>query len=261
MLRMEMHKTHWILWLDAPLTRNAISVEMVQAMKEAMQHVSLHPDLRALVIRGANGYFSSGGDFASFRELIATPAPENGPDHVAVYNREFGLLLQQLKNCAVMTLALVQGAAIGGGCGLAAACDLVIADDSAVLSTPEVTLGLPPAQIAPFIQQRLGTAKAMQLMLSAHKFNAKEALQMGLIDEHVSDIEAALANWQQQWVRAEPASLRATIQILRKCAAKADLGDILDFASTQFASSLRSGIAVEGIKARAEKRKPFWTVD
>ena len=260
MLRIEMHHTHWVIWLDAPLTRNALSIEMVQAMKDALQHVSLHPQLRALVLRGANGHFCSGGDFASFRELIATPPPEKGPDHVAVYNRDFGLLLQQLKNADVMTVALVQGAAIGGGCGLAATCDLVIADDSAVMATPEVSIGLPPAQIAPFIQQRLGNIKAMQFMLSTRKIHAEVAKQIGLVDEHVNDIEAALATWQQHWSRAEPASLRSTIQILRKGASRPELGNILDFASIQFANSLRSGTTIEGMTARAEKRLPSWAL-
>ncbi len=261
MLRIEMHPTHWVIWLDAPHTRNALSIEMVQAMKDALQHVSLHSQLRALVLRGANGHFCSGGDFASFRELIATPASEHGPDHVAVYNRDFGRLLQTLKNCEVMTVALVQGYAVGGGCGLAAACDLVIADDTVVMSTPEVSLGLPPAQIAPFIQQRLGHYKAMQMMLSTRKIKVQEALQIGLVDEHVSDVEAALATWQQYWTKAEPAALRATIQILRKGTAEAELGGILDFASLQFANSLRSGTTQEGMTARAEKRLPSWALD
>ena len=261
MLRIEMHQTHWVIWLDAPHTRNALSIEMVQAMKDALQHVSLHPQLRALVLRGANGHFCSGGDFASFKKLMATPAPEIGPDQVAIYNRDFGRLLQSLKNCEVMTVALVQGYAAGGGCGLAAACDLVIADDTAVMSTPEVSLGLPPAQIAPFIQQRLGHVKAMQMMLSTRKIKIQEALQIGLVDEHVSDVEAALATWQQHWNKAEPAALRATIQILRKGTTKAELGDILDFASLQFANSLRSGTTQEGMQARVEKRLPSWALD
>lgn len=261
MLRIEMHPTHWVIWLDAPHTRNALSIEMVQAMRDTLQHISLHPQLRALVLRGADGHFCSGGDFASFKELMATPAPEVGPDQVAIYNRDFGRLLQILKNCEVMTVALVQGYAVGGGCGLAAACDLVIADDTVVMSTPEVSLGLPPAQIASFIQQRLGHYKAMQMMLSTRKIKIQEALQIGLVDEHVSDVEAALATWQQYWTKAEPAALRATIQILRKGTAKAELGDILDFASLQFANSLRSGTTKEGITARAEKRLPSWALD
>ena len=261
MLRIEMHDTHWILWLDAPQTRNAISAEMVQTMKDALQHVKLHPQLRALVLRGANHHFCSGGDFSSFKELIGSPPPPNGPDPIAVYNRDFGQLLQQLKNCEVMTLAMVQGYAMGGGCGLAAACDAVIADESAVFATPELSLGLPPAQITPFIHQRLGTAKAMQLMMSSRKINALEAKQIGLVDEHVSNLEIAFTQWQHYWLQAEPASLRSTVQILRKAEAKEELGAILDFAALQFANSLRSGTALEGINARAEKRKPIWAAD
>lgn len=261
MIRLEKHPTHWVLWLDAPQTRNAISAEMVQAMKDALQHVKLHSQLRALVLRGANQHFCSGGDFASFKEWIATPPPPHEPDPVAVHNRDFGMLLQQLKDCEVMTLALVQGYAMGGGCGLAAACDLVIADDTAVFATPELSLGLPPAQITPFVQQRLGTAKAMQLLVSTRKINALEAKQIGLVDEHVSDIETAFAQWQNYWQQAEPASLRSTVHILRKVQAREELEAVLDFASKQFAKSFRSGTALEGITARSEKRQPFWELD
>jgi isohexenylglutaconyl-CoA hydratase len=188
---------------------------MVQAMRDALTDIADHPTVRAVVLRGVGGHFCAGGDFGSFQEMMATPAPAKGTDPIAIANRAFGHLLQQLQSCEVMTVAVVQGAAMGGGCGLAAACDLVLADHSAMFGTPELGLGLPPAQIAPFLQMRLGTPRSMHMLLHTQKLNAQQASQIGLVDELREDVDAALQTWTQHWQHAEPAALRATVKILR----------------------------------------------
>ena len=259
MIRIDQHPTHWTVWMDAPATRNALTADMVKALQDIVQDTPHHPSLRALVLRGAGGQFCAGGDFASFQDMMATPAPSQGDDPIAVSNRAFGHLLDTLSECPVMTLAVVQGAAMGGGCGLAAACDVVIADDTAVMATPELTLGLPPAQIAPFLQRRMGHARAMQwLMRGTNRFDVARAVAHGLVDEQVPDVEAALQAWAQHWQRAEPAALRATVQILRQARSSQSLPRTLDFAAQQFAQSLRSGTASEGLAARQAKRPPRW---
>ena len=160
---------------------------------------------------------------------------------------------------AVLTLAVVEGAAMGGGCGLAAACDLVLAADSAQLAMPEVTLGLPPAQIAPFVAERIGERAALRLMATGQRIGAVEAARIGLVDEvvPVAELDAALKRWAEQLQRAEPQALRATRSILRHSATES-LGDKLDFAAQCFARSLRSGTASEGLAALAAKRPPGW---
>lgn len=249
------------VWLDAPASRNALSDAMVQGLVQALQQAAQWPDCRALVLRGAGGTFCAGGDFGRFRSLMAEPAPALGPDPIATFNRAFGALLQAWRTSAVPTLAVVEGAAMGGGCGLAAACDVVLAADSAVLAMPELTLGLPPAQIAPFVAERIGQRQALRLMATGQRVLADEALRLGLVDQVVpaSALDDALQTCAQQLRRAEPQALRATRAILQR-AEQASLDDTLDFAAQCFAQALRSGTASEGLSALAAKRAPAWAV-
>ena len=259
MIRTEVQGPLLTIWLDAPATRNALTDAMVQGLQDALVQANSLPNLRALVLRGAGGTFCAGGDFGRFRSLMAEPAPPQGPDPIATFNRAFGAMLQAWRNSPVLTLAVVEGAAMGGGCGLAAACDLVLAADSAQLAMPEVTLGLPPAQIAPFVAERIGERAALRLMATGQRIGAVEAARIGLVDEvvPVAELDAALKRWAEQLQRAEPQALRATRSILRHSATES-LGDKLDFAAQCFARSLRSGTASEGLAALAAKRPPGW---
>jgi isohexenylglutaconyl-CoA hydratase len=214
---------------------------------------------RALVIRGAGGSFCAGGDFSRFRALMATEAPATGTDPIASFNRAFGALLERLQASAVATIAVVEGAAIGGGAGLAAACDFVLAASEAQFGMPEVTLGLPPAQIAPFVAARIGHGPALRLMLTGRRIDAVEALACGLADEVAP--RDAVGNRLQALLtelgRAEPQVLRATKAILQRSATE-PLGTTLDFAALQFTAALRSGTAGEGLAALTAKRPAAW---
>ncbi|MBD8050075.1 enoyl-CoA hydratase/isomerase family protein [Limnohabitans radicicola] len=259
MLRTERDGPWWVLWLDAPASRNALTDAMVSGLQQALNDAAQDPSVRAVLLRGAGGTFCAGGDFSRFRTLMAEPAPAQGPDPIAVFNRAFGAMLDVLAGSPVLTMACIEGAAMGGGCGLAAACDVVLATDTAVLATPEVTLGLPPAQIAPFVAARLGERQALRLMASAQRVNATEAQRIGLVDEVVpqAELPQALAAWQERLRRAEPQALRATKAILSRRRVSS-LGETLDFAAEAFARSLRSGTASEGLAALGAKRAPAW---
>ena len=245
--------------LDAPATRNALTDAMVSGLVEACRLADSTPTVRALVIRGAGGTFCAGGDFSGFRSAMAAAAPNDGVDPIATGNRRFGSMLEQLRGLTVATIAVVEGAAMGGGCGLAACCDVVLAASDAKFAMPEVTLGLPPAQIAPFVAARLGERAALRLMLTGRRIAAAEALACGLADEVAAPdaVDARLAAWLTELGRAEPNALRATKAILQR-QRTASLGDTLDFASLAFAGSLRSGTATEGLAAFAAKRSANW---
>jgi len=245
--------------LDTPATNNALDDAMVQALHEALALAQSQPEVRAFVLRGANGHFSAGGDLSRFRELIASPAPADAPDPIARFNRRFGEFLERLADAEVATVAIVEGAAMGGGLGLVAACDMAIASDDARFATPEVTLGLPPAQIAPFVAARLGAAAASRLLLTGHRLDAAAALACGLVDEvcpreALDARELALLDGLR---RAEPAALRATKAILR-ATRRESRGDVLDRAAMAFARAMRSGRASEGLAAFAQKQPAPW---
>jgi isohexenylglutaconyl-CoA hydratase len=250
----------WFARLNRPDKRNALNDELVTAIDAACTQVSADLEARALVIHGAGGHFCAGGDFSGFMTLMQTE-PGHAGDPIARYNREFGSLLERLVSLPVPTVAVVTGIAMGGGCGLAAACDRVIAADDATFATPEVTLGVAPAQIAPFLVRRAGARRARWLMLSGARLKAPEALAAGLADVVVppAELREALSADLKRLLSAEPAALRATKRIVNR-ALEAPLGESLDSAAQEFAGLLRHGAAREGIAATLAKRAPAWAV-
>ena len=248
----------WFACIHRPDKRNALSDEVVTALSAVLVRVEADPAARALVLSGAGGNFCAGADFASFERLLAG-APAAGDDPIARYNRRFGALLEQLTALCVPTIAVVTGAAIGGGCGLAAACDRVITADDAVLAMPEVTLGVAPAQIAPFVVRRVGAQVGRWLMLSAARLPAAVARDASLVDLVVpaGDLRTALAADLRQLAAAEPAAVRATKRIVAHAIGGA-LGATLDAAALEFTTLMRNGGAREGIEAARGKRPPAW---
>jgi isohexenylglutaconyl-CoA hydratase len=259
MIRIETRGAFVFATLDSAATRNALSDVMVKGLGDAVARAESQPEVRALVIRGAGGTFCAGGDFSRFHELMSTAAPTDGADPIAHFNRGFGALLERLHACEVATIAVVEGAAMGGGVGLAAACDFVLASSTAQFGMPEVTLGLPPAQIAPFVAARLGHAAALRLMLTGQRIAAAQALHCGLADEVIEPnaLNERVSTLLTELGRAEPQALRATKAILQKRRTEA-LATTLDFASLAFAAALRSGTASEGLAALGAKRAAAW---
>ena len=261
MLRIETRGAFVFATLDAPATRNALNDAMVAGLGDALASAEAQPDTLALVIRGAGGTFCAGGDFSGFRALMAQPVPADGVDPIVGFNRGFGALLERIAASPVATIAVVEGAAMGGGAGLAAACDVVLASAVAQFGMPEVTLGLPPAQIAPFIAARAGHHAALRLLLTGRRVSASQALAFGLVDE-VHDGAALgqrLTELLTELGRAEPTALRATKVILQR-RGREPLAATLDHAAGAFAQALRSGTATEGLAALSGKRPAAWVV-
>ena len=262
MIRFEWRGPFAFATLDRPRARNALDDAMLQGLAEACATVAANAEARALVVRGAGGHFCAGGDFAKFRQLIATPLPPDGLDPIASANRAFGALLEALASLEVPTVAVVEGAAMGGGVGLAAVCDFVLAAAGARFATPEVTLGLPPAQIAPFVARRLGEAKAKRLLLTGETLEAAAAQALGLVDAIAADtaaLDALLDTRLAAFGRAEPKALRETKRLLVAQRHSPQVA-VLDAAALAFAHCLRSGAPLEGMAAFAERRAARWVV-
>jgi len=240
--------------LNDPARRNALNEIMLRALEAELDRAERDETIRAFVLRGAGGVFCAGGDFASFKALIATRETEGSADPIGRNNRSFGALLVRLLNLPVPTIAVVAGAAVGGGTGLAATCDVVLAHSAATFATPETSLGFAPAQIAPFIASRIGRQRAARFLCEARRIDAQEALAIGLADAVADDIDTALLSQLERLGRSEPAAVRATKRILAHGGPREAQ---LDFAAACFAHGLRSN-ATEGIAAFAAKRAPAW---
>jgi isohexenylglutaconyl-CoA hydratase len=257
-LLVEQHPGFWFARLNRPDKRNALSDALVAALNGLLDRVAADLDARALVLSGAGGHFCAGADFGRFLELMQT-TPGQAEDPIAHYNRQFGALLERVAALPVTTVAVVSGSAIGGGCGLAAACDRVLAAEDATFAMPEVTLGVAPAQIAPFVIRRTGARRARWLMLSGARLKAPAAREAGLADVVVpaAGLRGALEADLRLLAAGEPAALRATRRIVNHTQERA-LPAALDAAALEFAGLLRHGSAREGIAATVARRAPAW---
>lgn len=244
--------------LNDPASRNALSDSMVVALFEACLRAQADSDLRTVVLTGAAGAFCAGGSLGGFASAIGQPLPPGERDPLIDANRGFGDVLHALTSLPQLLIVAVDGPAMGGGFGLACCGDVVLATQRSVFATPEVTLGLPPAQIAPFVWQRLGDRAARQCLLSGQHFSASEAHALGLVNDVVADgeLEDALLDTLVHFRRAAPGAIAATKQLLRRM--HAPLPDLRDEAALAFATALRGSEAAGGLHAFMHKQPAPW---
>ncbi|WP_420991548.1 enoyl-CoA hydratase/isomerase family protein [Cupriavidus sp. 30B13] len=243
--------------LNAPSTRNALAPEVVAALDAAVARAEADGAVRALVLRGAGGFFCAGGNVGNFRARL--DAGPGGDDPVASRNREFGYFMQRLAALPVPVVAAVEGAAMGGGMGLACAADIVLATRDARFALSETTLGIIAAQIAPFVVARIGAAATRRLGLSGERASGDAAVALGLADELAADgaaLDALLAEWLTRICRCGPQANRAFKPLVAR-AARLPQGEALDEAARLFAQCMR-GEGAEGIQAFRDKRDAAW---
>lgn len=244
--------------LANPARRNALDEEIVEALAAACAAAAADPSLRFVVLSGEGGAFCAGGDLGSFSALVGQPLPAGDTDPLVAMNTRFGDLLHALAALPQVLIAAVDGPALAGGLGLVCCADFVIATPRAVFATPEVTLGIAPAQIAPFVWRRLGDAVARQLLLAGQRFGAADAQMLGLVNDIVPDLAVATAELIGRLQGAAPGAVTATKQLMNRLHAHA-VADLRAPAAQAFAASLRSDEAREGLAAFANKRKPRWS--
>ncbi len=246
------------LTLDDPRRQNALSAEMVAAIGHALD--AAPPGLAAVIVDGAGGAFSAGADLKSLSEALAKPPPPGETDPLQALNAAGGRFLARFAALPFVTIAVVDGAAVGGGMGLAAAADIVIASSRARFALTETSLGLPPAQIAPYLVQRLGERIALRLALTGARIDGREAEALGLADffcDGEAEREAKLESVLEAVERCAPGANAETKRLFRACRAlSADA--YVETAANSFADALRGPEGREGLAAFAEKRAPSW---
>ena len=244
--------------LDDPRRQNALSAEMVGEIESALDAAA--PGLAALVIEGANGVFSAGADLKSLPSALATPPKPGEADPLEALNAAGGRFFARFAALPYVTIAVVDGAAVGGGMGLAAAADIVVATQRARFALSETSLGIPPAQIAPHLVARLGERLARRLALTGARLDGREAAALGLADftcdsdaERDARIEALLASIE----RCAPGANAETKRLFRACRTQAS-DAYIETAAKSFAEALRGPEGREGLAAFVEKRAPYW---
>jgi isohexenylglutaconyl-CoA hydratase len=244
--------------LHRPETRNALSPNVVAELARVLDLAESDSAVRALVLRGSQGFFCAGGNVGSFQSRLDAGA-STGEDPVVARNREFGRFMQHLAALPVPVVAAVEGAAMGGGMGLACGADIVLATRDARFALSETSLGIIPAQIAPFVVARVGHRVARRLGLSGERVSGETALRLGLVDELADDgaaLDEGLAQWLSRIFACAPRANRALKPLLQRCGQDSD-EVLLDEAARQFAACMRDE-GTEGIAAFREKRPAAW---
>src|SRR4051812_20866680 len=168
------------LTLNRPDVRNAFDEEVIAALTAAVAAAAAAPDIRAVVLGGAGSVFCAGADLGWMAKAIAYTERENRNDA-----EDLARMLERIDTLPMPVIGRIQGAALGGGVGLAAICDIVIAADDAVFALSEVKLGILPAVIAPYVIRKIGISAARELFLTGSRFSAARAREIGLVHEVV----------------------------------------------------------------------------
>ncbi|WP_286785230.1 MULTISPECIES: enoyl-CoA hydratase/isomerase family protein [Pseudomonas] len=238
--------------LNRPDSRNAMSLAMVGELRAVIASAKQDRNVRALVLRGAGGHFCAGGDI---KDMAGARA--RGGDAYRELNRAFGALLEEAQQASQVLIAVLEGAVLGGGFGLACVSDIAIASTTARFGLPETSLGIIPAQIAPFVVRRIGLTQARRLALTAARFDGAEALRLGLVHFSAPDAELQLQQVLEQVRQCAPGANAATKALLL-ASEDEPLDALLDHAAGLFADAVLGSEGAEGTMAFVQKRTPKW---
>ena len=242
------------LTFNRPEKRNAISYELIDEMLLALAAAE-RSDAEVLIITGAGKAFCSGMDLDNLRAITSRSPEQNRAD-----SETMAKLFRSIYEFPKPTIAAVNGAAMGGGCGIATLCDFTVASDEAKFGYTEVKIGFLPAIVSTFLILQVGEKRARDLLLTGRIFSAEEAKQLGIVTDVVSggqllDRARELAG---TLMRSSPASLRATKHLL-SAFNKDELDRRLALAVEENARMRSTDDFREGITAFLEKRKPRWS--
>lgn len=245
----------WI-WLNRPDVRNAFNDRLVADISQAFADVEADAATRVVVIAARGEVFCAGADLQWMRSMAQYTQAENQADALRVAR-----MFHAVHSSSRPVIARVHGAAYGGGVGLAAACDLVVAAEEATFALSEVKLGIVAATIAPHLVRAMGPRHAARYMLTAETFSAAQARAVGLAHEvaPADAIDSIVDRFVADLLKASPAALAATKRLLADVVEAPMEDDVLLAATAKCIADARvSPEGREGLAAFLEKRAPAW---
>ena len=244
------------LTLDRPEIHNAFDDRLIVQLTAELARLGADDAVRVVVLTGAGGSFSAGADLNWMRRTATYGEAENLADA-----RALAKLMQTLDQLAKPTVARVNGAALGGGTGLVACCDIVVASERAVFGTTEVRLGLIPSVIGPYVLAAVGPRQARRLMLTGERISAAEAARLGLVHEVVADdrLDAAVDRIAGELLKGGPDAIAAAKALIRDLAGRPISAELIDQTAQRIAALRATPEAREGVGAFLEKRTPGWS--
>jgi methylglutaconyl-CoA hydratase len=244
--------------LNRPERRNAFNAALIAELSEVFAALAQEPALRAVVLAAEGSAFCAGADLAWMQDFGRQSWAENHADASRLAE-----MLWTLDRCPVPVIARVQGDAYAGGLGLVACCDIVVAADTAGFCLSEAKLGLLPATIAPYVLRAMGEQAARRYFLTAERFSAEQAQQLGLVHERVpaAALDAKVAELLAALLANGPAAVRACKRLVQEVAGAELTPELRDNTARRIADIRASEEGREGVASFLNKRKPYWLDD
>jgi len=242
--------------LNRPEFHNALNDQLIIELSSTFREIGDNKDIRVVVLTGSGKSFCAGADLSSLGKKTNENPTKTKEEALAIFN-----LMMIVDSCPVPVVGRVNGSAIGGGMGLVSCCDIVVAVDTAKFGFSEVRLGLVPAVISPFVLRKIGPSKSRELFLTAERFEADAALNMGLVHKVVTEqeLDTSVASYVQQLLKGAPGAQADAKRLIREVEAS-NMSDLRDFTTEMFAHRLLSDEGQEGIAAFLERRRPRWVL-
>lgn len=242
------------LTLNRPELHNAFNAELIAGLHAACEGLRGEPELRVLVLRGAGPSFCAGADLGWMRASLEYSHAENLADATRL-----DAMFAALNALPLAVVGRVQGAALGGGVGLAACCDIVVAEEGASFGFTEARLGLLPAVISRFVVPKIGAGHARALFVSGRRFKAPHALAIGLVHAVVpaAELDAAVERTVAELLRCGPEAVAGCKALVHAVSTLPDEG-ARDYAIEAIAAARTGAEGQEGLRAFLEKRAPDW---
>lgn len=241
--------------LCRPAVHNAFDAELAGNLTLAFQKLGVADAVRVVVLAGQGASFCAGVDIGWMRRTVDQDASEHQRDAM-----QLAMMFDAIDRCPKPVVAVIQGPALGGGLGLVAAADIAIASDDASFSLSEVRLGLTPSIIAPYLSAAIGARACRRFMLTGERFDAREALRLGLIHAMVAadKLDAARDHVVEACLKGGPKAQAAAKDLVRVIEDSPNGPDLMRYTASHFSTLRTSDEGLEGLAAFEEKRKPNW---
>ncbi|MCA9679934.1 MAG: enoyl-CoA hydratase/isomerase family protein [Myxococcales bacterium] len=243
------------VWMNRPERHNAFNATVIAELDAAFAELDADEGVRVIVLAGRGKSFSAGADLSWMKAAGEASIEDNLADAMRLAR-----MLERIARCGKPTVARVHGAALGGGMGLACACDICIAGERAVFATSEVKFGLVPATIAPYVLRAIGERQAYRYFQSAERIDAATAAGLGIAHQVVASdgLDAAVADQVDALLSGGPRSQAAAKDLIRAVAHRAVDDALLADTARRIAELRATPEAREGLSAFLDKRAPAW---
>lgn len=246
------------IWMNRPEVFNAFNEQLIADLGQACQMLDADASVRVVVLAGRGKHFSAGADLNWMRRAAQGSEADNLEDA-----RRFARMLRTLSGMSKPTIARIQGAALGGGTGLAAACDMAVASSDAVFSTSEVKFGIIPAVISPYVLRAIGPRHALRYFQSAERISAERALAIGLINEVApgDKLDAVLAGLIEPLLAGAPSAQKAAKELIAAVHGQPIDDGVMEATAQRIAAQRATAEGRDGVAAFLDKRPPEWLAD